>query len=146
MILEVCLPDTNGFHFCRQIRQQQRMPIIFLSSRDDCADKVVGLEVGGGDDYLTKPFSPRELTARVRAQMRPRRRIQSADGTAGLRDAGRAGRLTRSGGDALCDSKPARLTDKEFELLALLARHRGQGAGDRLDFLKTSGAFTAGRD
>ena len=65
MILDVGLPDINGFEVCKQVRQTSDIPIIFLTARDHEIDRVVGLEIGG-DDYVTKPFSPRELVARVK--------------------------------------------------------------------------------
>ena len=82
LVLDVGLPDMDGFAFCRQVRTRHNMPILFLTARGDNADKVVGLEVGA-DDYLTKPFAPRELVARVRAQSAQSQRIQPA--TAHLR-------------------------------------------------------------
>lgn len=69
VILDVGLPDINGFDLCKQIRQQAAVPIIFLTARSDEIDRVVGLEIGG-DDYVVKPFSPRELSARVKAVLR----------------------------------------------------------------------------
>lgn len=69
VILDVGLPDMNGFELARQIRQRFEVPIIFVTARSDEVDRVVGLEIGG-DDYVVKPFSPRELTARVRAVLR----------------------------------------------------------------------------
>lgn len=69
VILDVGLPDMNGFELARQIRQRLDVPIIFVTARGDEVDRVVGLEIGG-DDYVVKPFSPRELTARVRAVLR----------------------------------------------------------------------------
>jgi two-component system catabolic regulation response regulator CreB len=69
VVLDVGLPDRNGFDFCKDIRRTSSVPIIFLTARSDEIDKVVGLEIGG-DDYLVKPFSPRELTARIRAILR----------------------------------------------------------------------------
>jgi len=69
VILDVGLPDGNGFEFCKQIRALSSVPILFLTARNSEIDRVVGLEIGG-DDYLTKPFSPRELTARVKAILR----------------------------------------------------------------------------
>lgn len=69
VILDVGLPDQNGFDVCRSIRKLSAVPIVFLTARDSEVDRVVGLELGG-DDYIAKPFSPRELTARVRAILR----------------------------------------------------------------------------
>lgn len=68
-ILDVGLPDLNGFDLCKQIRLQSAMPVLFLTARSDEVDRVVGLEIGA-DDYMVKPFSPRELVARVRAILR----------------------------------------------------------------------------
>jgi two-component system, OmpR family, catabolic regulation response regulator CreB len=69
VILDVGLPDQNGFELCKQIRAQSSVPILFLTARNAEIDRVVGLEIGG-DDYVTKPFSPREVTARVKAILR----------------------------------------------------------------------------
>lgn len=69
IILDIGLPDINGFELCKEIRKAQAVPIIFLTARANEIDKVVGLEIGG-DDYVTKPFSPRELSARVKALLR----------------------------------------------------------------------------
>jgi two-component system OmpR family response regulator len=69
VVLDVMLPEIDGLEVCRRIRQKHRIPILFLSARGEEVDRIVGLELGG-DDYLTKPFSPRELTARVRAVFR----------------------------------------------------------------------------
>lgn len=69
IILDLGLPDVNGFELCKEIRKTHAIPIIFLTARSDEIDKVVGLEIGG-DDYVTKPFSPRELSARVKALLR----------------------------------------------------------------------------
>jgi two-component system catabolic regulation response regulator CreB len=69
VILDIGLPDVSGFELCRQIRQNCEVPIIFLTARTDEIDRVVGLEMGG-DDYITKPFSPREVSARVKAVLR----------------------------------------------------------------------------
>jgi len=75
-ILDVMLPDTSGFEVCREIRKSSHIPIIFLTARAEEVDRVVGLEIGG-DDYVTKPFSPRELVARVRAVLRRSDRVKS---------------------------------------------------------------------
>jgi two-component system catabolic regulation response regulator CreB len=69
IIMDIGLPDRNGLDLCREIRQQSNIPIIFLSARNEELDRILGLELGG-DDYVTKPFSPRELVARVRSVLR----------------------------------------------------------------------------
>ena len=69
IVLDVGLPDMSGFDVCREVRRERNVPVIFLTARSDEIDKVVGLELGA-DDYMAKPFSPRELTARVRAVLR----------------------------------------------------------------------------
>lgn len=69
VILDVGLPDSNGFDVCRELRAESDVPVLFLTARDGEADRVLGLELGG-DDYMPKPFSPRELVARVRARLR----------------------------------------------------------------------------
>lgn len=69
IVLDVGLPDANGFELCKQIRQQSKVPIIFLTARSDEIDRIVGLELGA-DDYMVKPFSPRELIARIKAILR----------------------------------------------------------------------------
>ncbi len=69
VVLDVMLPELDGIEVCRTLRHTSEVPILFLSSRDDEVDRIVGLEIGG-DDYLAKPFSPRELVARVRAVLR----------------------------------------------------------------------------
>ena len=69
IVLDVGLPDLNGFEVCRRLRQFCQTPVIFLTARGDEIDRIVGLEIGA-DDYVTKPFSPRELVARVRAILR----------------------------------------------------------------------------
>jgi two-component system catabolic regulation response regulator CreB len=65
IILDVGLPDTNGFDLCRQIRQQHQTPLLFLTARNDEIERIIGLEIGA-DDYCAKPFSPRELVSRIR--------------------------------------------------------------------------------
>jgi two-component system, OmpR family, catabolic regulation response regulator CreB len=80
IILDIGLPDTSGFELCKQIRQQSDVPIIFLTARSEEVDRVVGLEIGG-DDYVVKPFSPRELTARVKAILRRSQQNNGAQST-----------------------------------------------------------------
>jgi len=77
VILDVMLPDIDGFEVCRRIRMRSEVPILMLTARGDDTDRIVGLEIGA-DDYLPKPFNPRELLARVRAILRRRKGLSSA--------------------------------------------------------------------
>ncbi|MDI3316017.1 MAG: response regulator transcription factor [Bacillota bacterium] len=129
-ILDVMLPDCDGFDLYRRIAAERPMPVLFLTARDSEVDRVLGLELGA-DDYVTKPFSPRELVARVRAILRRTERArEAADGRAPV---GEEAPLLRSG-DLVIDvrahqvrrgGREVPLTPKEFELLLYLARHRG---------------------
>jgi two-component system catabolic regulation response regulator CreB len=120
VILDVGLPDANGFDLCREIRRQHDVPVIFLTARSQETDRVVGLEIGA-DDYVVKPFSPRELSARVRTVLRRTRGAQQPDGTLPpmpiVIDADR--RLARYFGQILD------LTRTEFRLLEALVRRPG---------------------
>ncbi len=126
VILDVMLPGIDGFEVCRRLRKESDVPVIMLTARDTELDKVVGLEIGA-DDYLAKPFSTRELVARVRAMLRRSRRAEPA--ATGPRvavddlvlDAARH-RVTRGSGEI--ELKP-----KEFDLLAFLMSHPGQVFG-----------------
>ncbi len=129
ILLDVMLPELDGIEVCRILRQETAVPIIMLTARDEEIDKVVGLEVGA-DDYMTKPFSMRELMARVKANLRRVRLIREE---AEVEDEAAAGQRL-SFGDLLVDlgrrevrlrGAPMPLTPREFELLAFLARNRG---------------------
>ena len=122
VILDINMPRLNGLEVCRRLRAQGDLPILFLSSRDDEIDRVLGIELGA-DDYVVKPFSPREVTARVQAILRRaggRATPQSAatDASAVIR-----GRLTLNteGWTALWDDREAPLTVTEFGILRTLA-------------------------
>lgn len=120
-ILDVMLPDGDGFELARLIRARSNIPIMFLSARDTDVDKAVGLGIGG-DDYLTKPFSPVELVARVKAHLR------RYEGAEAMRDAIEAGqvRLDLAGRRATVRGAEIELTAKEFDLLRLLAERPGR--------------------
>ena len=124
VILDIALGDTDGFTLCRQIRARHRMPVLLLTARSDVTDKVIGLEVGA-DDYLTKPFEPRELVARVRALLRRAGEYSRTDESGERIDLGSVV-LDVGGRVALKDGQPVTLTDREYELLHLLARHRNK--------------------
>jgi len=130
IVLDVVLPDGDGFTTCRRIRERHRMPIVILSTKRQLDDRVTGLETGA-DDYIVKPFEPREMVARVRAQLRRAQQLSRNEDGAILR----AGRLVvdPSLQDALVDGKPVGLTQKEFELVHLLATRAGKAVSR--DFL-----------
>ncbi len=124
IILDVRLPDGTGFDFCRQMRQHGvRQPIIMLTVHKDEMDKVLGLEMGA-DDYVTKPYSLRELLSRVRAQLR-RAYGELVSAEADLLYAGDLV-IDRGRGLVLRGTEPLNLTPTEFRLLVFLARHPGQ--------------------
>ena len=122
IVLDLMLPDVDGIEVCRRIRKSSDVPILMLTARDEDVDKIIGLEVGA-DDYLTKPFNPRELVARVKSILRrsvpERREIQTkqlAHGDLEI-DAGRR--------EARVSGKEVQLAPKEFDLLWELLDHRG---------------------
>ena len=121
IVLDLNLPEMDGLDVCRALRRESDVPIIMLTARVEETDRLIGLELGA-DDYITKPFSPRELVARVRAVLR---RVQGGVHQPGLIRAGdleidlQAHRVTQTG-------EPIHLTRTEFNLLAVLAQHPGQ--------------------
>lgn len=120
IILDVMLPEMNGFEVCKQIRLDSAVPIIMLTARGEPTDRIVGLEIGA-DDYLPKPFEPRELVARIQAVLR-RSGGQSPMGQLSF------GQLSMDiqKRQIFLDGAPVELTTNEFTALALLARHPGQ--------------------
>jgi two-component system, OmpR family, response regulator len=115
-ILDVMLPEMDGFELCRTIRRESDIPLIMLTARGDVMDRVVGLEIGA-DDYVPKPFEPRELLARLQTVLR-RARVP-ADAAKRLRFDGLQIDLERR--EVLCSGTSVELTSTEFDLLALLA-------------------------
>jgi DNA-binding response OmpR family regulator len=122
IVLDLMLPDIDGIEVCRRIRKSSDVPILMLTARDEDVDKIIGLEVGA-DDYLTKPFNPRELVARVKSILRraapERRQIESKQLRHGdlLVDAGRR--------EVHVGDEEVQLAPKEFDLLWELLDHRG---------------------
>lgn len=118
LILDIMLPGQDGLQFCRDFRQHSRIPIIFISARRKALDRIAGLEIGG-DDYLPKPFSPRELVARVRSVFR--RTMVPPDPQPYML----AGNLKLVTQDrlVLIDDEEISLSSKEYDLLALLIQH-----------------------
>ncbi|WP_409297277.1 response regulator transcription factor [Peribacillus sp. SCS-26] len=130
VILDLMLPEMDGLEVCKQLRQQKlNVPILMLTAKDDEFDKVLGLELGA-DDYLTKPFSPREVIARIKAILR-RSQFQAE---AGDQASGDEGDLLKMGDlkiyperyEAYFEGNQLELTPKEFELLLYLAKHKGR--------------------
>ena len=125
LILDIMMPGKSGLDICREVRSQSAVPIILLTAKDAEVDKVVGLEVGA-DDYVTKPFSVRELLGRVRAQLR-RRELDRSDGVRRARRS-RPGPVTIDLARHLVTvrGEPVNLTRSEFQVLRLLAENPGQ--------------------
>ncbi len=121
IVLDLNLPGMDGLDVCRALRRVSSVPIIMLTARVEETDRLIGLEVGA-DDYIVKPFSPRELVARVRAVLR---RTQGEVQSPGLIRAGML-ELDLNGHRALLVGEPIKLTRIEFNLLAILAQHPGQ--------------------
>jgi DNA-binding response OmpR family regulator len=118
VVLDVMLPGTDGLELCRWIRSISELPVIMLTARGEEADRIVGLELGA-DDYVTKPFSPRELAARVRSVLRR----ASPAGTTSTRLTFGDVTLERATREARRNGVEVRLTAKEFDLLWFLAGH-----------------------
>lgn len=125
IILDLTLPVIDGYDVCKILRAQKdtsATPIIILSARDDVADKVIGLELGA-DDYMTKPFSPRELSARIKARIREgQRKDELSNGPLKWRDL----EIVQESYIATIAAKPLNLTVKEFELLVLFVANPHQ--------------------
>ena len=123
ILLDVMLPDVDGFELCRQIRQSAvlaRTPVLFLTARSDEVDRVLGLEIGG-DDYMTKPFSPRELIARVKAHLR-REDMDTEPASAEIGPF----RLDRTARRVFLGEREISLTATEFNLLEYFLTHPGR--------------------
>ncbi len=125
IVLDVGLPDIDGFEVCREIRKFSDVPVLFLTSRSDEINRVVGLEIGG-DDYVVKPFSTRELLARIKA-IRRRNHPQSQQ-PCGSAVGTRYGPIEIDAGKfrVRCNGAEVPLTRQEFKLLELLVRHPGR--------------------
>jgi DNA-binding response OmpR family regulator len=136
IVLDLMMPEMDGWEFLRLLRRESNTPVIMLTARVEEADRIAGLEMGA-DDYLTKPFSPRELMARVRAVLR---RTQPSE--AGLPDVLRAGdlQLDQTGHTVREKGRDIELTPMEFDLLAVLMRHPGR-AFSRLELLEQTQGY-----
>jgi len=120
IVLDLMLPDVDGLEVCRTLRRESDVPIIMLTARTTDQDKLAGLDLGA-DDYVTKPFSPKELLARVRAVLR---RLPGERGPEEV-ESGRL-RMNLATHEAWLDGRPLNLTSVEFKLLGILAREPGR--------------------
>ena len=120
VVLDLMLPGIDGWEVCRRVRGESDVPIIMLTARDDDVDKIVGLELGA-DDYLTKPFNPRELVARVRAVLR---RYEKATRPEQVIKIGQV-TIDPQRREVTVRDKLVELRTKEFDLLLTLAQHKG---------------------
>ncbi|MBU5438058.1 response regulator transcription factor [Tissierella sp. MSJ-40] len=123
IILDIMMPDIDGFNVCNAIRDNVSCPILFLSAKDSEADKIKGLAIGG-DDYITKPFSLKELVMRVKAHLRREKRILAKDDKEFLQFKNL--KIDLKGMTVTVNGKDLNLTKKEFEIVELLALYPGQ--------------------
>lgn len=122
-ILDIMLPGMDGYELCKKIRQESEVPIIIISAKDEEVDKILGLELGG-DDYLTKPFSPRELVARVKRMLKRTAQSQIVKEEKPT-DHFRVGHLSLQASDrrVFWEDEEIEVTAKEFDLLRILIQH-----------------------
>jgi DNA-binding response OmpR family regulator len=120
VVLDVMMPEMDGLTVCKELRKTSSVPVIILTARGDDVDKIVGLEIGA-DDYVTKPFNPRELVARVKAVLRRTQGSMSPDTVLEVGDV----RLDPARREVTVGGKTINLRAKEFDLLAAFMRHEG---------------------
>jgi len=127
ILLDVMLPKKDGFSVCKEIRQVSNVPIIMVTAKEDVVDKIIGLELGA-DDYITKPFSVREVVARVKANLRKTEKYEKEHQMSNTSPALKFGSLTLDVDkyEVKVDEKNVELTLREFELLKFLATQKGQ--------------------
>lgn len=125
IILDVMMPGMDGWELCRRIRQDHTFPIIMLTARDEETDKITGLTLGA-DDYVTKPFRPLELMARVKAQLRRYTRYNTDGAAAENRIAYRGLELNIDTHDCIVNGDSVTLTPTEFDILRYLLEHKGR--------------------
>lgn len=146
VLLDLMLPDTDGLEMCRRIRASSRVPIIMVTAKGDTTDRIVGLEMGA-DDYLAKPFEPRELLARIRAVLR--RQGDAGGPAAGPDRVLRFGRLDIDTGarQVSVDGKPCVLTGRQYDLLLAMAQRAGRvlTRDQLIDFLGVEGGDSIDR-
>ena len=124
IILDIMLPKMDGLEACLKIREQYQMPIIFLSAKDEDIDKIQGL-MSGAEDYITKPFNPLELMARIKSQLRRYRVYQTEEVKQFIHEIGHL-KVDEETRQVFIRNEEVRLTPKEFDILSLLVRNKGK--------------------
>lgn len=125
VLLDVMLPKMDGFEVCRKVRQSSTVPILMLTAKEEEVDKVLGLELGA-DDYITKPFSPRELMARVKANLRRQTAGEALNGNNTSIISCGSLKINPNSYEVMRDGEVIELTLREFELVKFLAQNQGQ--------------------
>ncbi|WP_431802880.1 response regulator transcription factor [Halobacillus andaensis] len=145
-VLDIMLPGIDGYEFCKRIRQTSEVPIIIISAKDEEVDKILGLELGG-DDYLTKPFSPRELVARVKRQLKrwTVMKPEAKEETVAVIEAGPLA-LNETERSAYFRGKEVEVTTKEYDLLKILAEHENRAYSREELLIKVWGEDYFGSD
>ncbi|MDD5094654.1 MAG: response regulator transcription factor [Dehalococcoidia bacterium] len=138
VLLDIGLPDIDGFEVCRRIRLFSEVPVVMLTARDDESDKIEGLDVGA-DDYITKPFSRGELIARLKALLRRSVMMPGHEQSKDILVAGRV-RIDFAARQVSADGDEVKLTPTEYNLLYLLAKNRGQTISNRVILERVWGA------
>ncbi|WP_423748694.1 response regulator transcription factor [Bacillus cereus] len=124
IILDIMLPKMDGIEACLKIREQYQMPIIFLSAKDEDIDKIQGF-MSGAEDYITKPFNPLELMARIKSQLRRYRVYQTEEVKQFIHEIGHL-KVDEETRQVFIRNEEVRLTPKEFDILSLLVRNKGK--------------------
>ncbi|MFC7319473.1 response regulator transcription factor [Halobacillus campisalis] len=145
-VLDIMLPGMDGYEFCKRIRQTSEVPIIIISAKDDEVDKILGLELGG-DDYLTKPFSPRELVARVKRQLKrwTVMKPEEEETSDMIIEAGHLS-LNETERSAYFKGEEVEVTTKEYDLLKILARKENRAYSREELLIKVWGEDYFGSD
>ena len=129
VLLDIMMPGMNGLEMCRKIRESSNIPVIMLSAKSEDLDKIVGL-TGGADDYVTKPFNPLEMTARVKSQLRRYMQLNPRSGSAEEKKQNeisvRGLAINRDNHKVMIDGEEVKLTPIEFDILFLLASNPGK--------------------
>ena len=144
IILDIMLPGIDGIETCRRIREFSYCPVLFLSSKNDDVDKILGLSIGG-DDYVTKPFSPKEVAFRIKAQLRRKSYAQQESNTKAIIAIGNI-RIDTDSQRAYKDDKEIALTAREYQLLEYMAHNAGKIISKERIYEKVWGEYACGVD